>query len=442
MKKSIKSIAAAAAALALTFSCVPMTYAVEDAPAAQTETAAAVEFTLGKELEAPYRGKITLVSEEGTAYYQGYETNADTHRLILYTLDENGGIRHSFSVDSYVNDKGERIGMTNYSLKESGGYLYLVYSEATGFNSLRDNVIVKLDKELNKVESYRAPKGWNIDTNGEKIVYMKANRTIYSTDMDGSNKQLLYTAGQDDKLYGLNFIAVSGDYAGFQGTWGDSISPKNDKDYCGIINLKTGEVTLKEQRSVQQLYSSNGKIIWYSSEWRDIRESAMIQVPEGEDPEEYCREHMEKYREYFEDGESYVLDDGEFYVVKTQSPVESRDLTVDNDGNVITYNYYDYGKEGNWSFKIYRDGKLIGTYKADLKGVCGFAANNGVITVSYSGREPDYSASDWVAIDPNMSDEEYEKLAAQSPDVGYSDTLKTVTINYSVCNLTSKTQEK
>lgn len=439
MKKSIKAIAAAASALTLALSCVPMTYAVEDVPAAQTETETAektsVEFTLGKELEAPYNGTVMLSSDDGTAYYHGCESNSETHRLIIYTLDESGGIKHSFSVYSYVNDKGEKIGMTNYSLKQVGEYLYLLYSEATGFNSLRDNVIIKLDKELNQIESYRAPKGWNIDTNGEKIVYMKANRTIYSTDMDGSNKQLLYTAGQDGKLYGLNFIAVSGDYAGFQGKWGDSVSPKNDKDYCGIINLKTGEVTLKEQRSVQQLYNSNGKVIWFSSEWRDIRESASIQVPEGEDPEEYCREHMEKYREYFDDGESYVLDNGEFYVLKTQSPVESRDLTVDNDGNVITYNYYDYGKKGNWSFKIYRDNKLIGTYSTDLaglKGICGFTANNGIITVSYSGREPNYSSSDWTPIDPNMTDEEYEKLAARSPAVGYNDTVKTITINYSV----------
>lgn len=119
-------------------------------------------------------------------------------------------------------------------------------------------------------------------------------------------------------------------------------------------------------------------------------------------------------------------------MLKTQSPAESRDLTAENGGNVITYNYYDYDKEGNWSFKIYRDNKLIGTYKADLKGVCGFAANNGIITVSYSGLEPNYSSSDWTPIGPSMSDEEYEKLAAQSPAVGYNDTMKTVTINYSV----------
>lgn len=78
-----------------------------------------------------------------------------------------------------MNGKDERTGMTNYSLKESGGYRR-VYSAATGFNPLRDNVIVRLDKELNEIENHRAPKCWNIDTNGEKIVYIKANRTIGS----------------------------------------------------------------------------------------------------------------------------------------------------------------------------------------------------------------------------------------------------------------------
>ena len=38
MKKSIKAIAAASAALAMAFSCVPVTFAAKDVPAVQTET--------------------------------------------------------------------------------------------------------------------------------------------------------------------------------------------------------------------------------------------------------------------------------------------------------------------------------------------------------------------------------------------------------------------
>ncbi|MDE7290053.1 MAG: hypothetical protein K2N71_11230, partial [Oscillospiraceae bacterium] len=232
-----------------------------------------------------------------------------------------------------------------------------------------------------------------------------------------------YTIEQDRPLDVLNCLAITGDYVGFQKNEGGSV-PKDCKDYCGIIDLKTGEVTFKEQRSVQQLYESNGKIIWYSSDSRDISESNMITVPKGEDPGEYIRKQDEKKREYFKDGESYVLDNGRYYVLKTQSYRESHGLTIDNDGNVITYSY----NNGRYDFKFYRDNKLIDTYSSDLKGFCGFTANNGVLTICYDGK--DSSASDWVAIDLNMSDAEYEEYLASTPAPKIDYTMKSVTISY------------
>ncbi len=425
MKKSIKAIAAIAAAMSMTFSCVPMAYAVEDAPAAQSETEAETEkasvtFEESNPVEVPYNGGIRLVADDGTVYYEGADTDAKC--VYYFSLDENGEIDKSYKVSSYVNDKGERIGMMNSRLKQCGEFFCLIYSEAYGF-SMRETVIIKLDGDLNEVAKYRAPKSWNIDTNGEKIVYMKGNKTIYSTDMDGKNKQELYTL--DSNFDVLNFLAVSGDYVGFVKTTGGT-APKDSKDYCGIIDLKTGEVTFKEQRSVQQLYESNGKIIWYSSESRDIRDSYMVTVPDGEDVSAYIAEHDKKNREFFKDGESYVLDGGKFYTLKTQSPRESFDLTVDDDGNVITKSYD--SKSGNIVFKIYRDNKLLDTYSVDVKGFSTFAANNGVITFCYSGRDP--QPSDWVTIDPNMSDEEYEKFLASRPKIEY--TMKSATIKYSI----------
>lgn len=430
MKKSIKAIAAASAALAMALSCVPMAFAAEDVPAARTEAEpeakkTGVAFKENDPIEVPYNGCICMIADDGTVYYEGADTDA---RCVYYfSLDENGRMEKSYKVSSYTNDKGENIGMMNSRLKQCGEYFYLIYSEAYGF-SMRETVIIKLDRELNEVAKYRAPKTHNIDTNGEKIVYMKAgNRTIYSTDMDGKNKQVLYTLGQDNELNelsGLNFIAVQGDYVGFQGQSGDLYAPKNDKYYCGIIDLKTGEVTLKEQRSIQQLYSSNGKIIWYSLESRDMRDSYRIDVPEGEDPTTYCVEYTEKYTEYFKDGEFYVLDDGEYSVIKTQSQREFN-MTVDDDGNVITYTF---DEKGNIIFKIYRDNKLLDTYSISVKGFSRFVANNGVITFCYSGREP--QPGDWVTIDPNMSDAEYEEFLASRPKIEY--TMKSATINYSV----------
>ena len=431
MKKSIKAIAAVSAALAMAFSCVPMTFAAEDVPAVQAEaepeaTKTGVNFEENDPIEVPYNGYICMIADDGTVYYEGADTDA---RCVYYfSLDENGNMDKSYKCSGYTNDKGEYIGIMNSRLKQCGEYFYLIYSEAYGF-SMRETVIIKLDSKLNEVAKYRAPKTHNLDTNGEKIVYMKpGNRTIYSTDMDGKNKQVLYTLGQDNELNELgtlNFIVVQGDYVGFQGLSGDSLSPKNEKYYCGIIDLKTGEVTLKEQRSVQQLYESNGKIIWYSSESRDMRDSYRIDVPEGEDPNTYCVEYTKKYTEYFKDGEFYVLDDGEYSVIKTQSQREFFGMTIDDDGNVITY--IADGK-GNTVFKIYRDNKLLDTYTVSVKGFSRFVANNGVITFCYSGRGP--QPGDWVSFDPNMSYEEYEEFMASMPKIEY--TMKSATINYSV----------
>lgn len=428
MKKSIKSIAAFAAALTMTFSCVPMAYAVGDAAAAQTETEEAktgLEFTEGKTFETPYNGVAKIADENGTVYYQGHDKA--NRCAIFYTLNENGKIKNSYSIKNYVNDKGETIGSANCEIKQCGDDIYILYEEANGF-SIGEYVIVKLDKELNEVARYKAPKCSGADTNGEKIVYMKNHRTIYSMDMDGKNKKTIFTLGQGNELNNMNFIVVSGDYVGFQGSIGDSYVPKNSKDYCGYINLKTGEVTFKEQRTVQQLYGSKDKIIWYSSESRDIRDSYMTTVPEGEDVGEYIRKQDEKEREYFKDGESYILDNGEYYVLKTQSPREVYELTIDDDGNVITSSY----KNGKYIFKFYRDNKLIDTYSMDLKGYCGFTANNGVLTICYTGR--DATASDWVGFTAS-SPEEFQQLSQEllqqlDATPAAKDTMKSVTVYY------------
>lgn len=426
MKKSIKAIAAVTAALTMAFSYVPEIYAVGDVPAvqteAETEAKTGFEFTVGKTVETPYNGVAKFADDDGTVYYRGYDST-NNNRMIIYTLDENGSIKNSYIAESYVNEKGEKIGIGNDILKQCGDDLYLIYTEFFGF-SMRENVIVKLDKELNEISKNKYPKSECFDTNGEKIVYVKNRKTIYSMDMDGKNKKAIFTMGQGNEINNMNFLVVSGDYAGFQGQIGDSFVPKNNKDYCVYINLKTDEVTMKEQRSVQQLYGSNDKIIWYSSEWRDIRESYMTTVPKGEDPGEYIRKQDEKEREYFKDGESYVLDNGKYYVLKTQSPLESYGLTIDNDGNVITYSY----NNGKYDFKFYRDNKLIDTYSMDIKGFCGFTANNGVLTICYSGRDP--QPDDWVTLPPNMSDAEYEEYLESLPKPKIDYTMKSVTISY------------
>ncbi|MDE7288719.1 MAG: hypothetical protein K2N71_04335, partial [Oscillospiraceae bacterium] len=182
MKRSVKAIAAVAAALTMTLSCVPRIYAVGDAPAvqaeAETEVKTGFEFTEGRTVETPYNGIAKIADEEGNVYYQGYDSKNDS--IIIYTLDENGSIKNSYTVERRVNEKGEKIRLGYDILKKCGDDLYFIYSEHFGF-SIREKVIVKLDKELNEVARYKAPKSIDVDTNGEKIVYMTKNhRTIYS----------------------------------------------------------------------------------------------------------------------------------------------------------------------------------------------------------------------------------------------------------------------
>ncbi|MDE5576570.1 MAG: hypothetical protein K2J11_04205, partial [Oscillospiraceae bacterium] len=109
MKKSIKAIAAASAALAMAFSCVPVAYAAKNVPAVQTEaeSAAKLEFSEGKIVETPYNGIVLYSDNDGTVYYYGYDK--ENPRLIIYTLDEDGGSKNSFSVDSDVSDRCEKI---------------------------------------------------------------------------------------------------------------------------------------------------------------------------------------------------------------------------------------------------------------------------------------------------------------------------------------------
>ncbi|MDE6709838.1 MAG: hypothetical protein K2J76_05055, partial [Oscillospiraceae bacterium] len=130
MKKSIKAIAAVAAALTMAMSCVPTIYAADDAPAvqaeAETEAKTGFEFTEGKTINAPYNGIAKVADEEGNVYYQGYDSKNDG--IIIYTLDENGSIKNSYTVERHVNEKGEKIRLGYDILKKCGDDLYLIYS--------------------------------------------------------------------------------------------------------------------------------------------------------------------------------------------------------------------------------------------------------------------------------------------------------------------------
>lgn len=423
MKKSIKAIAAAAAALTLAFSCVPMTYAVEDAPAAQTETEKneKLEFTTGTSIEMPCKGMAQLVSDDGTVYYSGYDKA--NSRLIIYTLDENGEIKKSYGIDRYTNDKGEEINVGVSALKQCGDRLYLICSEYWQF-STRENVIVKLDKELNEISKHRFEKGYSIDTNGEKVVYIKKDK-IYMCDMDGKNLKVLYAVDNSDKNakheQPLNSVAISGNYVGFQKRVGFQNEP-DYKNYCGIIDIETGEIELHEERSVEWAYSAGGKLIWYGSPSYYTGGEYDGDVPkDAVSADEYWNRHYK----YYPTSELYIFDGEEYSVLKTPNAKEvGYGATIDSRGDIFTTSF---DGKGHITYRIYRDKKLIGEHTVSYKGYSHAVMGNGTITVNYTGR--DATAEDWIGYDPQTTsyEELQEKLEATP---AAKDIMKSVTISY------------
>lgn len=428
MKKSIKAIAAASAALALTFSCVPAAFAAEDVPAVQTEaeSAAKLEFAEGKIVETPYNGIVLYSDNDGTVYYYAYDKA--NPRLIIYTLDENGGIKNSFSVDSYVNDNGEKITAADAKLKQCGDHLYLMYREEVGSwwrSKEKGNVIVKLDKELNQVARYKHKKGRSLDTNGEKAVYISDKGNICICDIDGSNLKTLYSVNKSGEIFEqpLNCVAIAGNYVGFQKRTGYSNSPDR-KAYCGIIDIETGEITLKEQRSVEQVRSFGDNLIWYGEAGYFPQESLDI-------PDEVIASgaiatdsYMTERYKYYSESELYIFDGKEYSVLKTPNAKEiGYGTAVDSNGDIVTTSF---DGKGHVIYRFYRGKKLIGEHTVSYKGYSTDVIGGGAITISYTGR--DATANDWVGISPDMTDEEIEKLIAATPSV--KDIMKSVTISY------------
>lgn len=412
MKRSVKAIAAVSAALTMALSCVPAVYAAKDVPAAQTEeeTVTKYEFTKGKTVEVPYDGNAMFADNDGTVYYMG---SVSKDHAKIFTLDKNGKIRYSYDCKSYVNDKGEKISpLMNPTLKQCGDYLYLIYSEYSGsvYMSVKENVIVKLDKELNEIEKYRYEKGNSIDTNGEKVVYLKGSSKIYICDMDGKNKKLLYSVKNNAEPYEqpLNSIAIAGNYVGFQKRTGYANEPDR-KEYCGIIDIETGKITLHKQRSVQQVFSSNGNLIWYGEQGyypqngdsnipSDVFDKGAVAVDS----------YLSKRYKYYSDSEIYTFDGESYSVVKTPDAKQTSGYgsIIDNEGNLIITSY---DGKGNVIYRIYRDGKLSGEHTVSYKGYCKAVANNGVLTICYDGYTP--TADDWIGWDPiTTSTEEVQAM--------------------------------
>lgn len=432
MKRSVKSIAAAAAAFTMALSCVPTVYAAKEVPAVQAEEEKSVkyEFTEGRTVKVPYNGTAMFADDDGTVYYSGYDSTGTK----IFSLNKNGRIKNSYNI-SNVNDKGEKISVVNAELKQCGDHLYLIYSEAdTLFLSTKKNVIVKLDKELNEIERYSYDrKARSIDTNGEKVVYIKGN-SIYVCGMNGKNKKLLYTVDNSDNTkpheQPLNSVAIAGNYVGFQKRTGYSNSPDR-KEYCGIIDIKTGGITLHKQRSVQQVFSSNGNLVWYGEQGYYPQNSSDISADAVSGGAAAVDNYFSSRYKYYSDSELYVFDGENYSVIKTSNAKElGHGSIIDNEGNLITTSY---DGKGNLIYRIYRSGKLLNELTVSYKGYCGAVANNGVLTICYDGYIP--TADDWIGYDPSaVSPEEVQAMmdeqAAKAAKLKEMYPMRSVTYSY------------
>lgn len=438
----MKAIAAAAAALSMALSCVPVIYAAKDVPAVQAEqeSTAKYEFTEGKTIKTPYDGTPFFVDNDGVVYYMG---NVSKGHTKIFTLDEGGKIRNSYDCYSYVNGDGETISpLMNSTLKQCGDYLYLIYSEyseASFYMSSKGNVIVKLDKELNEAAKYKFDKKFHdIDTNGEKVVYTKGSVTaqsIYVCDMDGKNKKLLYSTSINMKPVeqGTNSIAIAGNYVGFQRRTGYQSDPDH-KEYCGLINIETGEVTLHEERSVQQVFSSNGYLVWYGDDGyypdpegtfnnvsSEVFEGGAIAVDN----------YFQSRYKYYDDSEIYVFDGENYSVIKNPNPKELGYSTIiDNEGNLITTSFDQKAKKT--IYRVYHDGELMDEIRVDYKGSGKLYANGGVMTFCFNGRES--SADDWIGWGDSTPQEEVEAMLAEQAEraakIKEQYPMKSVTFTY------------
>lgn len=427
MKKSIKAIAAFSAALTMTFSCIPKAFAVEDVPTVHTEAdeeKTGLEFAEGKFFEVPYNGIVMFADSDGTVYYRSCDSG---DRLKIFTLDEDGKVKKSFDIKSYTDDNGVKVEPMNFNLKQCGNNLYFIYTEASGswwHTTKKGNVIIKLDKELNEIERYSYKKGRSVDTNGEKVVYLKDDNNICICDIDGKNLKTIYTTNKsgDEFEQPLNGVAIAGDYIGFQKRTGYSNEP-NRKAYCGMINIETGEITLKEQRSVEQVFSSGDNLIWYGSDgyYPDDDDSSFTF---SSDPVANDAYFNNRYK-YYDDNELYIFDGENYSVLKTKNKGETGyGAIVDNAGNLITQSF---DRKGHVIFRIYRDGKLIGEHTTAYKGYSCFTANNGKLTICYTGRNA--TADDWIGYDPETTTlEELQEQLDKTPAA--KDTIKSVTIYY------------
>lgn len=390
------AIAAAAMAVNSGYADLSAAAKTADSQTVKTETAEekAPAFEGERKIETNFGVCKAMLVSDDRIYCMGANRNSG-RGVTIFSADYEGNILNSLEIKSGMSDEGGELNAYGETMKQVGDHLYYFYkvtphvdlnlpedgswvevspSLIPRLNATKSFKCLKLDKELNIIDEYElkdfVKHEQDIDINSTKICYVKSSSRIYLANPDGSDEKLIYKVGSDESgIRYINSVAMNDDYIAFaaQKPSGTSTTVKNsdgtvyymsdpDFQYCGIIDLKTGEVKVEEKKGASFPEADDNGIIWdnASSEkpWNDNGPGAV----------------------YSFDGENFTTS-------KTKTVYESSQNHIDSDGRTAAYN------PRTDTLRVYENGKCVKEIDVngdDMVGFVGFTANNGVAAIGYT----------------------------------------------------------
>ncbi len=410
-KKNLIFAAAMSAVMAMSVTAAPCAYAVKDTAVTEaaeadktekTEKTKKLEFKTLNQFSSHKSGRAIAAGSDGTVYYWAGDRNGSE----FFTTDKEGNVINSYRVDDY-DDGGLTIGVMNAEIKQLDDCVLLMYEKCVTNKVIMGNkgcVAVKLDKELNEISKCEIGKCKAFDSNGEKIVTLKGKK-IYLSDMNGKNKKLVYTADGENGVDYVDYVAITDKYIGFGGAGG--FSP-DTRYYCGVIDIETGEVTVKQQeRGFMGVEAANNDtLVWESDATYDVK------IEDGNP------NHHIYGLDYYDDREYYLFDGEKFDTFRTKD-IHAK-FIMDSDGNIITYDYW--MKDGDVELKVYKDGKVADSYTFTDSddGVVSVSANGGTVAVC-TEVQPEGADTSWHTFTPGDTIEYHEPFPINVTTISYSE---------------------
>ncbi len=345
-RKGIVFAAALSALMAVSVTAAPGSYALNDADTAVSETEKAEKedkITDMGSFKLDKSGFAEAADGNGIFYYR----SASAEDSVIFSADAKGNVLNSYAFPDY-----DRFNNRTPRIKALDDCVVLTYPGSD------HDYVVKLDKELNEISKCEIEKCRDFDCDGERIV-IATKSAIKLCGLDGGNMQTVWTAskGVDE----FHSVAMNGKYIGFGGSGGEY---PNTKYYSGVVDIETGEATVKKQdRKIYNVTAFGDTLVWRTeTSYFDSSDPGAV------------------FSKQYADGEYYIYDGSKIYTYRTDSPYER--LAVDGKGNIITCRVLN--DENRLTVKICRDG-VPQTESFELDGTedsfYGITANGGVIAV-------------------------------------------------------------